>query len=287
MPVILEARSGPHAGNRILLKQGQLVRIGRTISADFVFACDSHMSGLHFSVEASDKGCRLSDLNSRNGTWLCGQSVPAALLTNGDSFTAGETAFAVIVGEEDAASIPAQPAAAKPSADSLPTLLRNNFQPLYAILDAARDIRALALMIQHQEECQSLYEGVEGATQAQVAPYLVRLQKDSRLVEALVKEGWGKSWGVYLTGSSDFREVRHHLRHFLIVKMPGGEQVYFRFYDPRVLRAFLPTCTPEETTRFFGPIRSYLVEDENPTQLFQFVNTGKGSAMMITSSPAE
>jgi hypothetical protein len=240
------------------------------------------MSGVHFSVEASDKGCRLCDLNSRNGTWFCGHRIPAAILVNGDTFIAGTTAFAVIV-EDEAVILPAQPGAAKASPDRLLGLLRGDFQPLYAILDPARNPRILALMILHQEESQSLYEGEEGAKMAQFAPYLVRLRNDSRLIEALVKEGWGKSWGVYLTSSGDFREVRHHLRHFLMVAMPNREQVYFRFYDPRVLRAFLPTFTPEETAQFFGPIRSYLVEDENPTQLLQFVNTGKGSAKMILS----
>jgi len=59
------------------------------------------------------------------------------------------------------------------------------------------------------------------------------------------------------------------------------EQVYFRFYDPRVMRVFLPTCTPEDTTQFFGPIQNYLVEDESPEQLLRFVNTGQGSQKML------
>ena len=161
------------------------------------------------------------------------------------------------------------------------TLFRDGFQPLYAILDAARDIRVLSLLIQHKEPCQSLYEGQQGAKLAQVAPYLVRLVKDSPLLEALVNEGWGKSWGVYLSSTSAFHEVRRHLRHFLEVNLPSGEQVYFRFYDPRVIRVFLPTCTPEDTTQFFGPIQNYLVEDETPEQLLRFVNTGQGSQKVL------
>jgi hypothetical protein len=51
------------------------------------------------------------------------------------------------------------------------------------------------------------------------------------------------------------------------VKLPSGERVYFRFYDPRVMRVFLPACTPEDTTQFFGPIQNYLVEDRTPEQL--------------------
>jgi len=39
-----------------------------------------------------------------------------------------------------------------------------------------------------------------------------------------------------------------------------GKDMYFRFYDPRVLRVFLPTCTPEELSDFFGPIAGFLIE---------------------------
>jgi len=110
---------------------------------------------------------------------------------------------------------------------------------------------------------------------------IIRSQAPRKSLGAQYQRGWGKSWGVYLTSPSDLQEVRRHLRHFLQVKLPSGEQVYFRFYDPRVMRVFLPTCTPEDTTQFFGPIQNYLVEDENPKKLFRFVDTGKGSEKMM------
>ena len=75
--------------------------------------------------------------------------------------------------------------------------MRNDCQPLYAVLDAARDIKILALLMQSKEEHQSLYEGVQGAKLSQVAPYLVKLDKDSLLLGSLVLEGWGNNWGVY------------------------------------------------------------------------------------------
>ncbi len=280
MPVFLEVRTGPQTGTKIRLNPGQLVRIGRAGTADFAFGDDSHMSGNHFTVEALANGCCLRDLNSSNGSWHNGQRVSTAVVGNGDTITAGETNFVVTVEVAATATFAAQPGDAKTPQDRLLTMLRGDFQPLFAILDAARDIRILALLLNYKEECQSLYEGEQGATLAQVAPYLVRLGKDSPLLEALVKEGWGKSWGVYLTTPSEFQELRHHLRRFLQVVLPSGEQVYFRFYDPRVMRVFFPTCTPEDVNQFFGPIRNYIVEDENPEKLFRFVNTGKGAEKM-------
>lgn len=280
MPVFLQIRSGSQTGNRIRLDPGRPVRIGRTEASDFAFADDIHMSGSHFTVECVDNACHLNDLNSSNGCWLNGERVSKAVLTNGDIVVAGETKFVVNVEPAEAAVL-AEPIESGTPQDRLLTMFRRDFQPLFAILDAARDIRILALLLTYKEECQSLYEGEQGAKLAQVAPYLVRLQKDSKLLEALVKEGWGKSWGVYLSSASNFQEVRRHLRRFLEVKLPNGEQVYFRFYDPRVMRVFLPTCTPEDTAQFFGPVQNYLLEDETPEQLLRFVNTGQGSQRML------
>lgn len=282
MPVFLEVRSGSQTGRKIPLNPGQPLRIGRTPRADISFADDSHMSGIHFTVECVENGCRFTDLNSSNGSWLNGQRISTTVLANGDTVIAGETRFVVTIeaGEEVGSTAVTTSPGATPQ-ERLLALLRGDFQPLFAILDTARDIRILALLLHHKEECQSLYEGEQGARLAQVAPYLVRLQKESLLLEALVKEGWGKSWGVYLTCTSPFQDLRRHLRHFLEVQLPDGKQVYFRFYDPRVLRVFLPTCTPEDTTQFFGPIQSYLVEGQNPGKLVRFFSRGQGSEKAI------
>ncbi len=288
MPVFLEVRSGPQAGNRVRLERGRILRVGRIARADVAFPEDSHMSGLHFSLGWEGADCRISDLNSRNGILVNGQTVAATVLRDGDSVVAGETTFVICVEPDQptlasAAAALASPAVATTPKDRLLPLLRRDLQPLYAILDAARDIRILALLVHHKEECLSLYEGPEGAKLAQVAPYLVRLAPDSKLLDALVKEGWGKSWGVYFTCAGDFHEIRRHLRHFLQVKLPDGEQVYFRFYDPRVMRIFLPTCIAEEATQFFGTIQRYVLEGEEPDQLLEFTTVGRGAEKRVLS----
>jgi pSer/pThr/pTyr-binding forkhead associated (FHA) protein len=277
MPFFLEVQSGLRKGDKIRLNPGQVARIGRSANADFAFSEDSHMSSAHFSLDCGT--CRLADLKSRNGTLVNGQKVDAAVLKNSDTIVAGETAFLVRIEGEEAGLVDTE---AKLAADATPQerllyLLRRDFQPLYAVLDAARDTKILALLLQSNEEYQSLYEGPQGAKLAQVAPYLVRLKKDSLLLEKLVRDGWGESWGVYLTCASEFNEVRRHLRHFLEVMLPEGKQAYFRYYDPRVLRVYLPTCTFEETDYFFGPIKNYLMEDEDPETLLQFSNRGHGA----------
>jgi hypothetical protein len=155
-------------------------------------------------------------------------------------------------------------------------MLRQKFQPLFAVLDAARDAAILKLLMECTDEYESLYEGAQGRALTHFAPHLVRLPQQSTLLDALVCQGFGMSWGVYLSCDKPFGEVRRHFRQFLMVKAEKGEELYFRFYDPRVLRAFLPTCMPNEVDHLFGPIKCYLMEDENDEVLLEFKRGKRG-----------
>jgi len=154
-------------------------------------------------------------------------------------------------------------------------LLRSAEGTLYALLDAARDGRIARLLDQSPEEHASLYEGPQGEELAEVAPYLVRLEPHSPLLAELLRRGWGNAWGLYLFSEEPFRLVRRHFRHFLKVRTEEGRELYFRFYDPRVLRVFLPTCRPDEVLQLFGPVTRFVVE-----------GTDASKALIFSASPA-
>ena len=126
-------------------------------------------------------------------------------------------------------------------------ILTSTPEPLYAVLDAARDLKALNWPKESGEEYQSLYDGDSARDLEMFAPYLVRFSKPSPLLRKLVAKAWGHSWGIYLTSAASFPDLRKHFRHFLMAEIEGGKTAYFRFYDPRVLRVYLPTCTPRKS----------------------------------------
>lgn len=125
------------------------------------------------------------------------------------------------------------------------------------------------------ERYQSLYEGLSAQVLADAAPYLVALRADSDLLRYLAFRAWGQSWAVFLTCRSEFDELRKHLRQFLKVKLDTGMEVYFRFYDPRVLRLFLPTSSGDDCVVFFGPVTRFLTEDESSKMVLEFTKEGQ------------
>jgi hypothetical protein len=45
---------------------------------------------------------------------------------------------------------------------------------------------------------------------------------------------------------------------------------FFRYYDPRVMRIYLPTCNAGELRTLFGPVGLYVMEGEDPTTLLRY-----------------
>ncbi len=132
---------------------------------------------------------------------------------------------------------------------------------VYAVLDGASIPDLLDVFDEFQPEYACLYRGELDPSLAECAPYLVQLQPDHPFTTWLLEEGWGKHWGIFATSQADMPAVRKHFRMFLIVKDPDGNQLYFRYYDPRVLRAYLPTCNVPERSFVFGPLQMIIVED--------------------------
>ncbi|RYZ17565.1 MAG: DUF4123 domain-containing protein [Myxococcaceae bacterium] len=136
--------------------------------------------------------------------------------------------------------------------------------PLYAVLDAARDPRVLSLLKRGGAPYQSLYQGPEAGELESVAPYLVDLTRNEAALEHLIGAGWGRSWGIFLSGPGPMDATRRHLRRFLKVQEEAtGNRLYFRFYDPRVLRTFLPICTPKQQTEWHAEVDCFFAEAED------------------------
>jgi hypothetical protein len=59
-----------------------------------------------------------------------------------------------------------------------------------------------------------------------------------------------------------------------MVEIEGSRKsVYFRYYDPRILHAFLPTCAPPQVRDFFGPIKAFIVETDGVITAFTHSNS--------------
>ena len=143
----------------------------------------------------------------------------------------------------------------------------------YILLDAAKMEGYIYLAREMNEEHMCLYEGDSEAFLGSSAPWLFELDEYSEFSDWLVERAAGNSWGGIMISQAETEVLYRHLRQFLIVQKEDGKELYFRYYDPRVLRDFLPTCDAEQLQEFFGPVDAYVMEDEEGNML-QFTLQG-------------
>lgn len=156
----------------------------------------------------------------------------------------------------------AQDAATRPS-DLKAALHAEPDLNAYAVVDGARrdDLRQVLFDTDAENAC--LFIGALEPEVASVAPYLVALPEGHPVVDRLA-EGWGRSEAIYALSPLDLGAMRKHFRTLTLARIPDGRTVFFRFYDPRVLRSVAPILEPAQRTRFYGKaVARYLCENED------------------------
>jgi pSer/pThr/pTyr-binding forkhead associated (FHA) protein len=263
MSFIVESFSGPAAGRKFDLPDAVTVTFGRTDKARFVIPEDKHLSSAHFSLECRGEKCKIRDLSSTNGTFVNSLRVTEAEIAIGAVISAGSCSFKLCPGMAE------EWIGFSPRHRTILSRLYGYGQPVFAVLDTTREDRLpaflLAFGVQHVSLCQG-----ESREQKAGTPYVALLPKESQLWPVLMKEGWGKNWGIYFNSDGDLPAVSEHLRRIMELKDDDDRLLYFRFYDPCVLRVIIPACTPEESTVFFGPISRFVVEGDDLDNPIQF-----------------
>jgi hypothetical protein len=140
---------------------------------------------------------------------------------------------------------------------------------LYALLDGARAKNVHPIIRASRLPSRCLYDGQVAPRLLAAAPHLVQLEREHVFDMDVIAHGWGESWGLFLKSPLDLDGTRKHLRRFLKAKTEDGKVLLFRYYDPRVLRVYLPTCTAEELRTFFGPITAMYLESRTGAEIVE------------------
>ena len=150
-------------------------------------------------------------------------------------------------------------------------LFANPAHQVYAVLDGASNPALLGRLQREQPEFICLYRGELAPDLAECAPYLVRLEQGTPFAQWIITNSLGKHWGIFVLSRADLRELRQHFRKFNMVYDPEGNRpLLFRYYDPRVLRIFLPSCDKKQQAEFFGPVDAYFAETEGGESHIRF-----------------
>jgi hypothetical protein len=157
---------------------------------------------------------------------------------------------------------------------------------LAAIFDPAADTELRPLLGRETgHDGVSLFNGARGLSLDSVAPRVLTDSAAVRIMLDRLRSDRGASAGVILEHHSDTASLRRHLRRFLKVQRERDNRiVFFRFFDPRVLGAFLGACRPSELAEFFGPVVAYHGNPDSRSGLRSFKLGPSGNLVSAESS---
>jgi hypothetical protein len=140
----------------------------------------------------------------------------------------------------------------------------------YFVIDRARTGSYMDDVYEFNLSISCLYKGRSEENLADYAPYLIEITDEPIALEWILKKSNNDHWGIFISTKLKFEKLYRHLRKFLIVQDENDEELYFRFYDPRVLRMFIPTCDRAQLSEFFGEIDYFITQDEDPDFALKF-----------------
>ncbi|HLJ25856.1 MAG TPA: DUF4123 domain-containing protein [Candidatus Angelobacter sp.] len=141
---------------------------------------------------------------------------------------------------------------------------------VFAIVDACVDRKRVMHKAYNEmgpSRAISLFQGTYMEGYDAAAPYLFHV--DREVLEWIPAKLDQSRWGVFVMTKEPREVLVPHLQRFLMVTLPDGRKGYFRYYDPRILGAYLPTCQPAELQTFFGAVRGFATMDETGNMVFE------------------
>jgi hypothetical protein len=132
---------------------------------------------------------------------------------------------------------------------------------IYALIDPLADNKPLQHWYQQAATTDAwpLYAGTEFADDLLYGPWLLPLaQLPDWATWWSAQEQAGYATGILIASEHPPQTVLQHWQSLLIAGLEG-EEVLFRYYDPRILGPMLFTFHEEETRRFLGPTNEILL----------------------------
>ncbi len=129
----------------------------------------------------------------------------------------------------------------------------------YAVVDGAADPRLYGVISSAREQA-CLYSGDYDSQTRTALPYLAALEEGEDLPRLWRAHEAGRFWGILIRSGARLADLRRHLRHFTTARLPLGEVVLFRFWDPRVFATFATSESDDQLAAFFAPIELVIAD---------------------------
>lgn len=234
--VLLEIRTGPQAGRTLTLNSPTSILVGRAAESQICLAEDLRVSSYHCRMEVNPPDCYLTDLGSRNGTFVGGERVRERFLSHGDVVQVGSTEIAFVVLAEGRKPYPvAELTATVPVPASGPTTSASTVLDSVPGYEIVRQVGKGGMGV--------VYEAIQKSNRQRVALKVIvpGVKQDDRAIQFFLRE------------ASTLSQLKHkRIVQFLGIRWSGGRMVLaMEYVDATDLREYLATRPEESHVRYY------------------------------------
>ncbi len=123
--------------------------------------------------------------------------------------------------------------------------------PLYALADGAANAYIYAHLHAHNVPHLALFK--DKSLPAEQSPWLFQLNRQEPFSEWYLQQSPSQNWGILLAAPLPLSRLADHLKSFITMQDEQGKLHLIRFYDPRVIKAYLDALSAEQRQGFFKP----------------------------------
>lgn len=136
------------------------------------------------------------------------------------------------------------------------------FRRTYAIVDASRQPMVIpAALDAFASSVRCLFSGSALREFGDNAAWVVEIDSTEGTLRWLLEQGFNKRWAIFANSLLEIEPFVRHLKKFTVAEGDGGRTFFFRFYDPHVLRQYLPAFDERQVRLFFREIEDVFFED--------------------------
>lgn len=145
-------------------------------------------------------------------------------------------------------------------------------QAVYAVIDAAKDSSIPYFLSGLKADYRCLFQGEKAKSLANVAPYIVKLEKVPNTVNWYLEKLYGSGVGFVIKSRSTLDDLADFWGRKVLTEIPDSNvKGYFRYYDPIVLREYLVLLRKDnQLSDFLGCASTLLLEEEEQDRLARY-----------------
>ncbi|MCH2076207.1 MAG: DUF4123 domain-containing protein [Rhodobacteraceae bacterium] len=130
----------------------------------------------------------------------------------------------------------------------------------YLLVDASCDPLITMHADSFNEQSRCLFDGQAFEDLAEVALWLISLERNGQAWDWFMDEGWSNNWGIVILSRLPLAKLKSHFKKFIEAEDEDGEVCFFKFYRPEHLNTYLPVFDDEQRAHFLKGIDGILTE---------------------------